>query len=129
MSSVKIRPVWVGRFFFFFPLLTCSLQRSLCDFYPVVGTDASKVGSRAAAEVERRHREAASLQTHHVGAAGSAVLHVAQVRAVLQQSVAPPDWKRPNTSDGQKVEATRLNILEPPHSSTCSPGTCFGGTA
>lgn len=47
--------------------------------YPVVGTDASKVGSRTAAEVERGHREAASLQTHHVWTAGSAVLHIAQV--------------------------------------------------
>lgn len=45
----------------------------------MVGTDTAKVGSRAAAEVERGHREAASLQTHHVGAAGSAILHVAQV--------------------------------------------------
>lgn len=46
---------------------------------PVIGADASKAGACAAAEVEGGHREAASLQTHHVGAAGRAVLHVAQV--------------------------------------------------
>lgn len=57
-------------------------------FYPVVGTDAAKVGSWTAAEVECRHREAASLQTHHVGTAGSAILHIAQIGAILQQSMA-----------------------------------------
>lgn len=61
-------------------------------FYPVVGTDASKVGSRTGAEVERRHREAASLQTHHVGTAGGAVLHIAQVWAILQESMATSEW-------------------------------------
>lgn len=47
--------------------------------YPVVGTDASEVGPRAAAEVEGRHWEAASLQTHHIRTTGGAVLHIAQV--------------------------------------------------
>lgn len=60
-------------------------------FYPVVGADASKAGPFAGAEVEGRHREAAAVQTHHVGAAGRSVLHVAQVGPVLQQGVAPPD--------------------------------------
>lgn len=57
----------------------CLLRNCESFFYPVVGADASKVGSRTGAEVECRHREAASLQTHHVGTAGSAVLHIAQV--------------------------------------------------
>lgn len=47
--------------------------------HPVVGTNVSEVGTRAAAEVEGRHWEAATLQTHHVGTTGGAVLHVAQV--------------------------------------------------
>lgn len=45
----------------------------------MVRTDAPKVGALAGAEVERRHREAASVQTHHVGATGSAILHISQV--------------------------------------------------
>jgi len=48
-------------------------------FYPMVGANASKVGSWTRAKVERCHREAASLQTHHVGTAGSAFLHITQV--------------------------------------------------
>lgn len=51
----------------------------LCFFYPMVRTDASEVGAGAGAEVERSHREAASVQTHHVGPTGSAILHIAQV--------------------------------------------------
>ena len=66
-------------------MLSCELRTIV---YPVVGADAPKGGSRAGAEVERGHREAASLQTHHVGPAGGAVLHIAQVGAVLQQSMA-----------------------------------------
>lgn len=48
-------------------------------FYPMVRTDAAKVGAVAGAEVERGHREAASVQTHHVGPTGGAILHIAQV--------------------------------------------------
>ena len=47
--------------------------------HAVVGADACGRGARAGAEVEGGDREAASLQTHHVGTTGSAVLHVAQV--------------------------------------------------
>lgn len=53
----------------------------------MIRTDASKVGSSTGAEVERRHREAASLQTHHVGTTGSTILHIAQVRSIFQQSM------------------------------------------
>lgn len=63
----------------------------------MVGTDASEVGPRAAAEVEGRHREAAALQTHHVGTTGGAILHIAQVRAVLQEGVASPETHQGGT--------------------------------
>lgn len=59
--------------------------------YPMVRTDVSKVGASAGAEVERSHREAASVQTHHVGPTGSAILHIAQVGSILQQSMASSD--------------------------------------
>lgn len=45
-------------------------------------------GSGAGAEVEGGHGEAATVQAHHVGTAGRPVLHVAQVRAILQHRVA-----------------------------------------
>lgn len=60
-------------------------------FYPMVRTDPSKVGSCTRAEVEGSHREAMSLQTHHVGTAGSAILHITKIRAVLQECMAAPE--------------------------------------
>lgn len=106
----------------------------------MVGADAPKVGPRTGAEVERRHREAAAHQTHHVGAAGSAVLHVAQIRAVLQQSVAASEgsiqiYVRPAAGEPQELYAlyvipvlTFLSSLQAVAAAlTCSPGTCSGG--
>ena len=59
----------------------------------MVGACEAVAGARARAEVEGAERQAAVLQTHHVGTAGSPGLHVAQVRAVLQQGMATADTR------------------------------------
>lgn len=86
------------------------------SFYPMIRTDASKVGSRTGAEVERRHREAASLQTHHVGTTGSAILHIAQVRSVLQQSMSTSVWSVETYQTCWKVLRLALNQMDVTHS-------------
>jgi hypothetical protein len=55
---------------------------------PVVGADAGGGGAGAEREVEGVDGQAVAVQTHHVGPTRRPVLHVAQVRPVLQHRVA-----------------------------------------
>lgn len=57
---------------------------------PVVGADPGGRRAGTEAQVEGVDREAAALQTHHVGTTRSPVLHVAQVQTVVQHGMAPP---------------------------------------
>lgn len=62
--------------------------------HAVVGADVGRGRAWTGAEVEGGDGEAAPLQTHHTGSTRGSVLHVTQIRPIIQERMTPPGGQK-----------------------------------